>query len=215
MKKYIIIAAIAVLILSILGGAGFFAYKMYSELAEFRSLGTLEEMKGFSQENFDLKKQNKKLTKSVNDVEKGFIKYRKEFLTEAERRAQRKVELAKASFVSVSGPYVLIAASTQEQLEICKDTQKLIELEIALFNSNDPSSVMKQGTICNTYIERSLIPLFKYQMLRLRTSMTGSLGHLRKEAEKKFADARTLLDSYDIPVTSEVEAYTRFNNSSR
>ena len=215
MKKYIVIAAVAVVVLAVLGGGGFFAYKMYSELAEFRSLGSLEEMKGFSQENFDLKKQNKKLAKSASNVEKGFIKYRKEFLTEAERRAQRKVELAKASFVSVSGPYVLIAASTQEQLEICKDTQRLIELELTLFNSNDPSSVMQQGTICNTYIERSLIPLFKYQMLRLRSSMTGSLGHLRKEAEQKFSDARTLLDSYNIPVTSEVEAYTRLNNSAR
>lgn len=215
MKKYIIIAVVALVILALLGGVGFFGYRMYSELAQFRELGSLKEMSEFSQQNFDLNKEIKQLRKQQAKAEREFVKYRTGFMANAEQRAQRKLKLAEASFLPVSGPYVLIAASTQEQLDYCQDSQKLLELEASLYGTNDPSTVMQQGTICDLNIERTLIPQFKYQMLRLRASMTGSLGHFRSDAEKKFVEAKALLDQYAVPVSREVEAYTRFRDERR
>ncbi|MCP4594884.1 hypothetical protein [Neptuniibacter sp.] len=211
MNKKLIIGIVAgVVVLLLLGVGGFFGYKMYTELAEFKAVGSLKEMRQFSQENFDLKKQNKEVTKRMADIEKQFAIFRKKAIANAEARAERKVATASASFMPLSGTYVLAAASTQEQLENCQDIQELIKFEAENFETSDPSVVMQQDKICGTYIERKLIPLFKYQMLRVRASMTGSLGHLRPDAEKKFEDARRLLERWEVPVDPELEKYIRF-----
>ena len=210
MKKLIVIGVASVVVLAVLGGGGFFGYMLYSELGTYKKIGSLQEMQKFSQENFDLKKENKELSRAVSKIQKGFAEYRKQEIARAEHLTERRKATAVASFMPLSGPYVLAAVSTQEQLELCEDTQRLIKLEAELFDTSDPASMMQQEKVCGSNLERKLIPLFKYQMLRVRASMSGSLGHLRTDADKKFENARSLLDKWGVPITRELDAYTRF-----
>lgn len=210
MNKLIVIGAASLVGLLVAGGAGFFGYKLHSELSEFKKVGSLQSMKTFSQENFDLKKRNKELEKSIEKIEKGFNSYRDLELRNAELRSERRVDTSVASFMPISGPYVLAAISSKEQEEQCEDVQRLTKLEADLFGNTPPDVFMRQEQVCNTNLDRKLIPLFKYQMLRVRASMSGSLGHLRKDADKKFDRARTLLSKWEVPISSELDAYTRF-----
>ena len=211
MKKLIIIGVAAVVGLGVVGGAGFFGYKMYSELARYKALGSYASMQKFSQENFDLNKQNKALMAKMDEIQRELIIYRKNFFLEAEKRSARKVATSVAAFQQLSGPYVLTAAATQEQLELCQDAQALMQLEIKLFQTNDPEAMARQEKVCGTYIAQKLIPLFKYQMLRNRVNLSGSMGHLKADAERKFDNARQLLKKWEIPVERELESYTRFD----
>ncbi|WP_415894030.1 hypothetical protein ACMXYN_06575 [Neptuniibacter sp. PT8_73] len=211
MKNLIVIGVASVVGLAVVGGAGFFGYKMYSELAEYKALGSIKDMRTFSKENFDLKKENKVLIQKTEDMQRQFVIHRKVIVDQAVKRSERKVATSIASFTPVSGSYVLAAMSTQEQLELCQGVQALLKLEAKLFETSDPSVVMQQDKICGTYIERKLTPLFKYQMLRVRASMTGSLGHLRADAEGKFEKARKLLEKWEVPVERELDSYTRFD----
>ncbi|WP_286238212.1 hypothetical protein [Neptuniibacter halophilus] len=210
MKNMLLIGGVVGVLLVLIGLGGFFGFKFYSELAAYRELGPLQSMQNFSQENFDLQKENKRLKQDMAMIQSGFANYRKARLEQAEKRAERRVATAVASFTPLSGPYVLAATTTLDQQELCQDTQDLIELEAELFTTSDPTVVMQQDKICGTYIERKLIPLFKYQMLRARVSMSGSLGHLRDDAEKKFEDARSLLQRWQVPVAPELDSYTQF-----
>jgi hypothetical protein len=210
MKKIIVIGVVGVVVLAVVGGGGFFGYMLQTELSEYKKVGSLASMQTFSQENFDLKKQNKELTRSMNKIQKGFAEYRKQEVANAEFRAERRVATSVASFMPLSGPYVLAAVSSKEQLELCEDTQRLIRIEAELFESSDPAVVMQQEKICGTYLDRKLIPLFKYQMLRVRATMSGSLGHLRADADKKFENARALLSKWEVPIQNELDNYTRF-----
>lgn len=210
MKKLIVIGVVSVVVLAILGGGGFFGYMLHSELGKYKEVGSLQAMQKFSQENFDLKKENKELSRSMAKIQKGFAEYRKQEMAQAERLTERRKATAVASFMPLSGPYVLAAVASQEQIELCEDTQRLIKLEAELFETSDPASVMQQEKICGSNLERKLIPLFKYQMLRVRASMSGSLGHLRTDADKKFESARTLLEKWGVPISRELDAYTRF-----
>ena len=78
------------------------------------------------------------------------------------------------------------------------------------FEVSDPTLLMQQEAACGTFIEEKILPLFKYQMLRVRASLTGSLGHLRPEAEQKFKDAQDLLKRWEVPVNPELDKYIRF-----
>lgn len=211
MKKIIIIAVVAVVVLGVLGGAGFFGYKLYSELAQFKSLGSYAEMRKFSQENFDLNKQHKALTSQMEEIERELTIFRKNFMADAVKRSERKVVTSIAAFQQLSGPYVLTAMATQEQLELCQDAQAVMQLESKLFQVNDIDALAQQEKVCNTLIDRKLIPLFKYQMLRNRVNLSGSMGHLKADAERKFSNARQLLETWEVPVTRELESYTRFD----
>ncbi|MFT6352380.1 hypothetical protein [Neptuniibacter pectenicola] len=210
MNKFTVIAAVAGLLFIVAGGLGFYSFMLHAELAQYKKLGELESLQQFSQENFDLTVENKDLRRSMTRIQKGFAEYRKQELQTAELRSQRRVETAIASFTPISGPYVLAAIASQEQHELCEYTQGLIELEAEFFQSSDPAVVMQQDKICGTHLARKLTPLFKYQMLRVRAAMTGSLEHLRIDAEKKFVTARELLSKWQIPVEKELDAYTRF-----
>jgi len=211
MKNLIVIGVASVVGLAVVGGAGFFGYKMYSELAEYKALGSIKDMRTFSKENFDLKKENKVLISKSEDMQRQFVIHRKVIVDQAIKRSERKVATSIASFTPISGSYVLAAMSTQEQLELCQDVQALLKLEAKLFDTSDPAVVMQEEKICGTYIERKLTPLFKYQMLRVRASMTGSLGHLRSDAEEKFEKARKLLEKWEVPVERQLDSYTRFD----
>lgn len=211
MNKFIIIGVVAFVFLLLIGGVGFWGYTQYSELSQFKKLGSYGEMQQYSQENFDLKKENTKLLRDREAIQKGFADYRKTLVAKAEHRSERRVDTDMASFSPLSGPFVLAATSIQEQLELCQDVQELLALEAELFQSADAAVMMQKDKICGTYIERKLIPLFKYQMLRVRASMSGSLGHLRTDAEQKFEGAKNLLERWQIPVDRELDSYTRFD----
>ncbi|WP_415884194.1 hypothetical protein ACMXYX_06525 [Neptuniibacter sp. QD72_48] len=211
MKNLIVIGVASIVGLAVVGGAGFFGYKMYSELAEYKALGPIKDMRTYSKENFDLKKENKLLLEKSAYMQRQFLIHRKVTVGQAVKRSERKVATSIAAFTPISGSYVLAAMSAQEQLELCQDVQALIKLESQLFESSDPAVVMQQEKICGTYIERKLMPLFKYQMLRVRASMTGSLGHLRVDAEEKFEKARKLLEKWEVPVERELDSYTDFD----
>lgn len=210
MNKLIVIGAASLAGLIVLGGAGFFGYKLYSELSNYKKVGSLKALKTFSQENFDLKKSNKELEKSIAKIQKDFMAYRNTEIRNAEQRSDRRVETAVASFMPISGPYVLAAVSSKDQLELCEDTQRLTKLEAELFGNVPANVMLQQEKVCETNIDRKLVPLFKYQMLRVRASMSGSLGHLRKDADKKFDQARALLTKWEVPISTELDAYTRF-----
>ena len=210
MNKMVVMGIAGVTVLALVGGAGFFGFKMYSELSGYKKLGPQTQLATYAKENFDLKKQNKLLLETNQKIERKFVVHRKLMLQEAANRAERKVATSVASFLPISGTYVLSAAAVQEQLERCQDIEALLKLEKELFEKSDPEVLAQKEKICETYIDRKLTPLFKYQMLRIRASMTGSLGHLRSDAEKKFDKARDLLKKWDVPVSRELESYTRF-----
>ncbi|PIE24254.1 MAG: hypothetical protein CSA60_03340 [Neptuniibacter caesariensis] len=209
MNKMIIIGAVAALVL--VAGAGFFGFKMYSELAQYKAMGSSTELRQFRQKNFELDKQTKALTKELDEIKRELQAYRKAVLDDAVKRSKRKIATSIAAFQQLSGPYVLTAMATQEQLELCQDVQKLMSLESKLFQTHDKDAEAQQEKVCNTFIDRKLIPLFKYQMLRNRVNLSGSMGHLKADAEKKFKNARKLLQTWNVPVARELESYTRFN----
>lgn len=211
MNKKIIIGGVAgLVVVLLLGGAGSFAYLMYAKLAEYQQLGSAEELNELTTAYELLDKQHSQTLSKLNSAEKGFAVYRQKTMDSLAKRAERKVDTAVASFTPVSGIYVLAATAAQEQLENCEDAQALIDFEAEYFSSSDPAVVMQKDKICSTYIEQKLAPLFKYQMLRIRASMSGSLGHLRPEAEEKFSEARKLLNAWSVPVNPELEKYIRF-----
>ncbi|MDO6513475.1 MULTISPECIES: hypothetical protein [unclassified Neptuniibacter] len=210
MNKTIVLGGVAAAAVLVAAGVGFYCYMLKTELSEYKKLGDLASMQQFSQENYDLTKENKTLQGSIDKIQKGFLNYRKNELLEAERRTERRVETAIASFTPISGPYVFTAIAALEQRELCAHTQQLVQLEAELFETSDPAVVMQQDKVCSVRLERKLIPLFKYQMLRVRAGMTGSLEHLRIDAEKKFVSARELLSKWQIPVEKELDSYTKF-----
>lgn len=208
----ILIIVIGVVFLAVVGGASFFGISLYQELSRFKSLGTYQELRTFGQENFDLKKQNSELKKTAAQVKREFLIFRKSQMADYENRSKRRLATSIASFTPISGTYVVAAVATQEQAELCQDVQLLLKLESKMFDGSDNEAEGQKiaDEVCNTYLERKLTPLFKYQMLRVRASMTGSLGHLRQDAEDKFERARKLLAEWNIPVDSKLESYASF-----
>lgn len=209
-KKLIIGGVIGMVLLLLLGGGGFFGYMLYTKLSEYQGLGDINKLQQLGKDNADLIKKNEELESRFASLQKQFAVFRKQTIDKAENRAERKVATSEASFTALSGAYVLAATASHEQLEACQDIQALIQFEAEYFQTADPSVVMQQEKICGTYIEQKLLPLFKYQMLRVRASMTGSYGHLRPEAEQKFKEANQLLERWGIPVNPELERYIRF-----
>ncbi|MGB0203416.1 MAG: hypothetical protein ACPF9K_00050 [Neptuniibacter sp.] len=209
-KKLIIGGVVALVVVLILGAAGVFGYLTYSKLSEYQRLGNITELQALSKENSELTKKNAENTEKVNELGKQFAIYRQKTVDTAIKRAERKIEITEASFTPLSGAYVIAAAATQEQLENCLNIQELIQFEMKYFETADASLMMQQEKVCGTVIEAKILPLFKYQMLRVRASLTGSLGHLRPEAEQKFKDAQELLKRWDVPVNPELDKYIRF-----
>lgn len=209
-KKIIIGGVVALVIVLFLGVAGVFGYLTYSKLSNYQKLGNIAELQDLSKENFELNKKNAELTETVTELGKQFAFYRQKTVESAIKRAERKIEITEASFTPLSGAYVIAAAATQEQLENCLNVQELIQFEMKFFDTADASLMMQQDKVCGTAIEAEILPLFKYQMLRVRASLTGSLGHLRPEAEQKFKDAQDLLKRWDVPVNPELDKYIRF-----
>ncbi|MGH1462135.1 MAG: hypothetical protein ACRBB6_08870 [Neptuniibacter sp.] len=211
MKKSLIIGlGIGVLVVLVICIVGFLGYKGYAKLAAYQEIGSASEINELKKNYEDLQKVYKDQITESEKLHKQFAVYRKQRLLTAETRAERKVETATASFIPLSGAYVLAAMSTQEQLENCLDVQQLLKFESDNFGISEPENFMLQEKICGTYIESEIAPLFKYQMLRVRASMNGSFGHLRPEAEQKFDDARKLLKRWEIAVDPELEKYIRF-----
>lgn len=211
MDKKLIIAGVAgLLVVLLLGVGGFFAYMMYSKLSAYQALGSASELGQVTTAYEALQKEHSQTLSKISSIEKEFAVYRKKTLDNLTQRAQRKVDTSVAAFTPISGIYVLAATAAQEQLENCLDAQALINFEAENFSTSDPAVVLQQDKICGTYIEQKLAPLFKYQMLRVRASMSGSLGHLRPEAEEKFKEARKLLELWSVPVNSELEKYIHF-----
>lgn len=209
-KKLIIGGVVGLVLILVIAGAGVFSYLTYSKLSAYQQLGNLSEFKEINKTNAELIKKQEAMAKKVEDLGKEFAIYRQKTVSSAIKRAERKVETTEASFTPLSGTYVIAAMATQEQLENCLAVQELIQFEIKYFEATDPSLMMQQEKVCGTLIETKILPLFKYQMLRVRASLTGSLGHLRPEAEEKFKDAQDLLKRWDVPVNPELDKYIRF-----
>lgn len=209
-KKRIIGGVVGFFVLLLIAAGGFFGYMMFSKLSEYQKLGNFTEIEQLSKEHEEILKKQKETDSKMESLHKEFSVYRAKTVSAAIKRAERKVETTSASFTPLSGAYVIAATATQEQLEICQDIQALIQFEMKYFETSDPTLLMQQEEVCGTFIEEKILPLFKYQMLRVRASLTGSLGHLRPEAEQKFKDAQDLLKRWEVPVNPELDKYIRF-----
>lgn len=208
MKKMIIIFGATLLVIS--GGCGYFIYSLSTSLAKYESFGTYAQLQRIIEEKENLTRQNTKQERKLEKIAQKFIKYREQQLTLAEFRAKRRASLGTAAFSPVSGPYILAALIAQEQLELCQSSQNLTQLEIELLENPDPEVMMQQEKICGVHLDKKLLSLFKYEVLRIKASMTGSLKHLRLDAENKIDVARKLLEDWSVPVNSELDSYARF-----
>lgn len=204
----IIIFGATLLVIS--GGCGYFIYSLSTSLAKYESFGTYAQLQRIIEEKENLTRQNTKQERKLEKIAQKFIKYREQQLTLAEFRAKRRASLGTAAFSPVSGPYILAALIAQEQLELCQSSQNLTQLEIELLENPDPEVMMQQEKICGVHLDKKLLSLFKYEVLRIKASMTGSLKHLRLDAENKIDVARKLLEDWSVPVNSELDSYARF-----
>lgn len=207
MKKIIIFSISGVLALSLLGGGGYWIFTLYSALGEYKELGTTAEIKSSITELKALQLESLQLNQEMEKAKTQFSSYKAGFLERSKQRAERKVATSIASFTPISGPYVLTSTAVKEYIENCEDAMALKKLEATMFGM---AVTTNQSEGCKDRISYKLLPLFKYQMLRVRAGMSGSYGHFRDDAEKKFDNSRKLLQRWDIPVAKELESYTRF-----
>lgn len=209
-KTFILGIVAAAVMVAILAAGGVFGYKLHSELSVYKSYGTPADLKATEKEVRALKQQLQQQKRDMNKLKKQFAVYRKQAVVAAEERTERRKATAVAAFTPLSGYYVIAATTVHEQNESCADIKALLAFEKGNFDIADPAAIKAQETVCNSYIDKKVEPVFKYQMLRLRANIKSSAGHLRSEAEDKFKQAKKLLKRWDVPVDRRLDKYLRF-----
>lgn len=205
MKKLLLIGVPAVLVLALSVVAVLLIRGLQSDLAGYKEIGSLEQMKAFNLENQDLKLANEILQDKLDMQRTAFLAYRQSAVALLETQAMRRMKTAPAALLPSTGPMVLAAEATQIQLENCQQITALFDLEMKLYGEFDPEALMQKQAVCNSFIEGELLPLVRVRMLSLKASLGGDQGHLANEVEAAFADNQNLLQQWNIPISEALD----------
>ena len=209
-KTFIISIVAAAVVVAILAVGGVFGYKLHSELSVYKSYGSPADLKATEKEVATLKQELQQQQRDMTKLKKQFAVYRKQAVVAAQERAERRKATAVAAFTPLSGYYIIAATTAHEQNENCADIKALLMFEAKHLSVSDPDALKAQEALCNSFIDKKIEPVFKYQMLRLRANIKSSADHLRPEAEEKFKQAKALLKRWNIPVDRSLDKYLRF-----